>query len=290
MKKFVAIAGLLGALCGPGFAQLDFTPPGPNEDFTAWEDIYTRSELKALRSAYAELMRTRFHPLHPGDASRVFGPSLSSAQDWGGPADQQYWPEIDHHPVKLVLPMVGPKNMGVLSIQIVKPEFNHYHRDLHAIGDLGYVRLYYQVDGETMNNAVIYFRVDDRFVPLKSIDDFSKRLEWEKAKFDALNKWLDQHLPIVDLGVLQVSAYSTTRVVLADGSACLIEPRPTPSPTAPELHTIDVFKDMTNRAEKDRSRRTFSFNRPGMPFGFSLDGRLYRFIPTIVPSPENGGR
>jgi hypothetical protein len=42
---------------------------------------------------------------------------------------------------------------------------------------------------------VFFFRVDDKFVPLKTTNDISSRLEWEKPKTEALRKWLDEHLP-----------------------------------------------------------------------------------------------
>jgi hypothetical protein len=34
-----------------------------------------------------------------------------------------------------------------------------------------------------------------KVIPLKSTNDFAKRVEWEKPKFEALKKWLDEHLP-----------------------------------------------------------------------------------------------
>jgi hypothetical protein len=73
------------------------------------------------------------------------------------------------------------------------------HTDRHAVGDIGYVEFYSKLDGEKVQNAVIYFRADDKFVPLTSTNDFAKRLEWDKAKFDALNEWLDaHHVPVED--------------------------------------------------------------------------------------------
>jgi hypothetical protein len=53
---------------------------------------------------------------------------------------------------------------------------NKSHPDLYAIGDIGYVEFYSQIDGENIQTAVIHFRADEKFVPLKSTNDFPKRL------------------------------------------------------------------------------------------------------------------
>ena len=74
------------------------------------------------------------------------------------------------------------------------PTKNKSHTDLYAIGDIGYVEFYSKLDGERVQTAVIYFRADFVFTPLKSTNDFAARLAWEENKFDALQEWLDRRL------------------------------------------------------------------------------------------------
>jgi hypothetical protein len=89
--------------------------------------------------------------------------------------------------------------MMVSGLHTGNPVSDRSHTDLHAVGDIGYVELYYQLNGESVQTAAIYFRADNKFVPLKSTNDFSKRLDWDKGKFEALKNWLDAHpVPLTD--------------------------------------------------------------------------------------------
>ena len=74
------------------------------------------------------------------------------------------------------------------------PTKNKSHTDLYAVGDIGYVEFYSQLDGERVQTAVIYFRADFVFAPLKSTNDFSARLVWEQIKLDHLKEWFDHRL------------------------------------------------------------------------------------------------
>ena len=68
------------------------------------------------------------------------------------------------------------------------------------------------------------------------MDDFSKRMDWEKTKFEGLKDWLDEHLPkITDLGVVEVSASSPSRIDLGAGAACIIRTRDIHQPNVAHL-------------------------------------------------------
>jgi hypothetical protein len=75
---------------------------------------------------------------------------------------------------------------------------NRSHTDLYAVGDIGYAEIYSHLDGEKVQTGVIYFRADDKFVPLKSTNDFTARLAWDTAKFEALKSWFASHLDAVE--------------------------------------------------------------------------------------------
>jgi hypothetical protein len=46
--------------------------------------------------------------------------------------------------------------------------------------------------------AILYFRADKDFVPLKSADDFDRRLQWDDKHFALIKQWLKVHLPPVE--------------------------------------------------------------------------------------------
>ncbi len=93
------------------------------------------------------------------------------------------------------MPLFADNGLAVSGLHNPDPDANKNHTDLHAIGRLCYIELYYQNDGEHVQAAVLYGRADKHFVPLKSPDDFEKRLEWDKAQFALVKEWLDEHLP-----------------------------------------------------------------------------------------------
>ena len=186
MKRTIAIAIVLYGMCSASFAVVFFMLDAPQDDRMARRGVHDRPELKPLDAAYSELVQTRFWPLKLDNITKVFGPKIETVANRYGTGLK--------HPANLVLPVLVPDGMGLSGLG-GDPARDKYHTDLHVIGDIGYVAFYYQADGESLQTAVVYFRADDKFVPLKSTNDFSKRLEWDKARFTALKKWLDEHLP-----------------------------------------------------------------------------------------------
>jgi hypothetical protein len=212
MKRSIPIAVVLCALCPVGFAVILFSIDAPQDNSKVRSYVGDRPELKPLHAAYTNIIQTRLWPLKLNEGPKIFGPKLDTATNWWGfgmnGEGRRSGPQLDHYPASLVLPIFAPAGgtncggsmmMMVSGIHTGDSARDKSHTDLYAIGDIGYVELYSQLDGENVQTAVICFRADDKFVPLKSTNDFPKRLEWDKARFDALKQWLDAHLvPVED--------------------------------------------------------------------------------------------
>ncbi len=194
MKRTIAIVILLCTLCSPGFAVILFVLDAPQDDRDARTAVWGRPELQTLVTEYSNFLRIRPWPGKLDDVARIFGPVLDTATNWVGRGGNGSGPKLGHHPADLVLPIFANQGMAVSGLTSVDPSRNKRHTDLHAIGDIGYVEFYYNLDGQSVQTRGVYFRADKNFVPLKSTNDFPKRLEWDKAKFEALKKWFDAHL------------------------------------------------------------------------------------------------
>jgi hypothetical protein len=208
MKRNITIAVVLCVFCRLGFAVIFFAIEAPQDDREMRARLAVRPELRPLHAAYTNLVQTRLWPLKFSEMGKIFGPKLGTATNWWvgmGTKEmgERSGPSLGHHPADLVLPISasgGGTNCGGAVIMAVSgfhfndPTQSKSHTDLYAVGDIGYVELYSQLDGERVQTALIYFRSDVAFIPLKSTNDFSARLEWEKNKFDALEAWFDEHL------------------------------------------------------------------------------------------------
>ena len=148
-------------------------------------------------------------------------------------------------------------------------------------GNLGYIEFYYTMPG-AVQAAVIYLRADDKFVALKSTNDFSKRLEWDKSKFEAVKKWLEDHAPkVTDLGVVVVSASQLTRVDLGGGTACQIRVFPKPAVgTNSSFYSLLLTKEVPVE-QPGQFYLSKRFDRLGQPWVFSMDGKFYRMTPAL---------
>ena len=186
VKGIAATAILLGALCGRSSGQMGFLLDFPQDDLPSRMAVRDRLELNPLRAAYWEVMQTRLFPLKLDDISKIFGPVLATTTNWWvynmDPRGKSAGPALARHPADIVLPMFIPETMMVSGLHSPEPAGNKNHTDLHAVGDIGYVEFYYANDGERLETALLYFRADDKFIPLVSTNDFAKRLEWEKAQ------------------------------------------------------------------------------------------------------------
>jgi hypothetical protein len=207
MKRNIAIAFFLCAFCGTSFAVILFTVDAPDDETSARVWACNRPESKTLHDDYTDIIKTHLWPLKFSKMAKIFGPKLDTATNWWGSGTngvgERSGPGLDHRPADRVLPIFaagGGTNCGGALMMMVSglhsndPAQNKSHTDLYAVGDIGYVEFYSHLNGEKVQTAVIYFRSDFAFIPLKSTNDFFARLEWEKNKFDALKEWFDGHL------------------------------------------------------------------------------------------------
>src|SRR5207249_4489070 len=93
---------------------------------------------------------------------------------------------------QLVVPVFAPTGVMVSGVRYEDASKNKSHVDFHLIGDLGAVEVYYFVDGKSVSNCFIYHRLDKDFVSLTSSNEYSKRLAWDKAKFEKLMEWIEK--------------------------------------------------------------------------------------------------
>jgi len=61
---------------------------------------------------------------------------------------------------------------------------NRRHIDFTRSGTFGYIEVRYQYDGESVATLVIYFRADDKFVPIKSTNDIPRREDWDTPSLE----------------------------------------------------------------------------------------------------------
>jgi len=276
MRRTTAIAVLFLGLCAAGFGQIIFSIPAPQDDGDVRATVADRQEMKPLQTTYSKVIQSRLLPLTLDGVAAIFGPALQTTNNWYSR------PDLVKYPADLVLPIFAHGNapgnenklgMGFPGVVPIHPN----HADLHAVGKTGYIEFYY-FNGETVAAAAIFFRADDRFTPLKSTNDFAKRLEWDKAKFAAFNKWLDDHQPkVTDLGIVEFSAAKPIRVDLDGGKSCFLRTWGIVNPS-PTNHSYTVFMtkeapDPNARGQLERSR---TFDRPGASWDFSIDGKFYR--------------
>ena len=225
MKRSLSAAILLCALCRASFAVILFTIDAPEDNWLMRAWACNQPESKLLHAEYSDTITTRLWPLRFGEMEKIFGPKLKTATNWWGTDTnaiaERSGPSLGHRPADCVLPVIasgggtncgGPMMLMVSGLHSNDPTKNKSHTDLYAIGDIGYVELYSHLDGEKVQTAVIYFRLDFAFIPLKSTNDFSARLAWEKNKFEALKEWFNGHLvPVEMAGKLFPNATQSTK-------------------------------------------------------------------------------
>ena len=180
MKRIIVI--VLVAILGRcvAFGVIITLIDAPQDDLNVSGDLdgsklRVHPELQSLTDDYSKLLHVRVWPLKMKDIDAFFGPKLK-----GKPDDR-------------VKPLFVP--MVIMESGLSPTTGDHRHVDFHAIGDIGYLEVHYGWDGESVATAVIYLRADDKFVPLKSTNDITHREAWDKARFETLKIWFDDHLP-----------------------------------------------------------------------------------------------
>ncbi len=184
MKRTILAILSLCALPIVSFAQRGILLGLPHDDPNARRDVYRWVELKPFTSEYDQIIKTRIGSLKGEGITKVFGPKL-----------EQHSLMRNGDPTNSIAPLFAPYS---LSFSGLLEGEDKSHRDLFALGNIGYVEFFYERD-DSFKTAVLYAHLDDKFVPLKSTNDFSKRLEWDKTKWDALRQWLHAHaVPVND--------------------------------------------------------------------------------------------
>ena len=275
MKKLLAVAFLLSAFCGTTFAQRLEVLNAPEDNCHFIGDDADRNhphpEWAPLQTKYYDLIRTRIFPFKYGDITNAFGPKL------------------DKQPNDCALPSFVPA-IVILSGTVISND--QRHTDFYAIGDIGCLEIFYSWDGKSVEDAVIYFHADSKFVRLWFNDYNAERLEWEKAKLDLVKTWFDDHLPkITDLGVVEVSGAVQTRVDLGGGKVCVIRTFVNPRTEMTNYWLIlSMWLDTTNIAERKNSSVNENFLNPDEPIGFKMADNYYRLTPTLKkPYTDNYG-
>jgi hypothetical protein len=179
MIRTIFIALLLCAVPVRGFSQRWVTVM--REELAVRISLRDRAELKPLAAEYQQFVTNRLRPLQAGQVTNIFGPKLETVRT------------LNPHQLShtAVLPLFAPDSVCLSGLLVTNDQA---HADLYAVGDIGYAEFFYHWDGEALASIVLYFRPDATYPPLKTEDDFPRRLEWEKPKWQAMQKWLDLHL------------------------------------------------------------------------------------------------
>jgi hypothetical protein len=310
MRRTYRVAVLFWVLCSPCFGVIIFLLDAPQDDAMARREVQTRSELKPLRDDYDNLIHTRIWTLNFSEIAAIFGPPLSTNGSVFA-ADTNRAARSDGslhgpHPDDLVLPLFAPSGSAISGLHNPDPAMNHDHIDLHAIGDLGYLEIYYGNDGAHIQQAVFYLRAGKGFVPLKSTNDFAKRLDWDTNRFASVKNWLEGHLPkLTDLGVVQIPEvsplpepergpgaghqfqYATTVPVWVQGAGMAFNIIGKEQPFAETKFTNHCIEVRIAAASPDAPQPNdppvFStVVTPDKPVAFTVSGKCFSFTPKII--------
>ena len=170
MRTLAITCLILVSVC-PAKGVLIDVLEAPHDDPAIRKSVQKRAEAKRLNKEYNAVLERYFFGLRSSRARTVFGPRLRQL------------------PRSRVLPVFIPTWIG-LSGAVDPSTPDKRHSAIYALGDTGYVDLYFHRDGKRLETAVLYFRPDRSFVPLKSSSDISPRIAWEKKKWAVVKDWL----------------------------------------------------------------------------------------------------
>jgi hypothetical protein len=149
------------------------------DEFATRMSLRDRETLKPLTAEY-QRVTTQLLSLQAEQVTNTFGPKLEIVRTLN--------PHLLSRPA--ALPLFASDSVCLSGLLVTNDQT---HADLYAVGDIGYAEFFYHWDGKTLANVVLYFRPDASFAPLKTEDDFPRRLDWEKPKWQAMQKWLHAH-------------------------------------------------------------------------------------------------
>ena len=157
--------------------------PGDSEKVR--KSIEEKPEVVALRKDYFAFQDKYFWPRLNSEMEATFGRRLSSTRSIT---------ELPDLPAAYVLPSFQSTEFITTGIvDVSQPQRRHV--DYYRVGDLGFVQFVFHQAGERVHAAVVYFRPDAQFVPLRSKKDLARRIAWEKKKWERIKSWIIQHLP-----------------------------------------------------------------------------------------------
>lgn len=174
-RSIIAIATLL-FLIRPGLGNEIWHLEAPGDDYKLREATSRGPAVCVFADKYNQIQRKWLWRLDPSELAAACGPKLHSLPP-------------DH-----VLPLFEGNCLG-FSGAFSRGEIDKSHVDFYRVGDIAYLELHYERNGESLKAAVLWFQSDADFVSLKSLDDLTRRLDWDLQKFEHFEKWLDQHLP-----------------------------------------------------------------------------------------------
>jgi hypothetical protein len=157
--------------------------PGDSEKVR--KSIEEKPQVVALRKDYFAFQDKYFWPLLNNEMETIFGRRLKSTKGIT---------ELPDLPAPYVLPSFQSTEFITTGFfDVSQPQRRHV--DYYRVDDLGFVQFVFHQDGERVEAAVIYFRPDAQFVPLRSKKDLARRIGWEKKKWERTKSWIIQHLP-----------------------------------------------------------------------------------------------
>ena len=175
MKRSLAIL-IASSLVHSSFGMIIWTFDAPHDDQRLREAALPGPAARALRDEFNEFQERRIWPITCSDIKAALGATMEAV-----PKDR-------------VLP-IFESTCVMLSGLRSRAEPDKSHADVYAIGDIGYLEVHYHQNGEKVETALLFYRPDADFVPLKALDNLMPRLDWELKKLKLAEKWLAQHLP-----------------------------------------------------------------------------------------------
>ena len=233
----------------------------PQDDGEARGEVSNRPELRSVKEVYNDTISGRLKLLKREQVEKTFGP------------------ELEKEPDDKILPLFIPVDLTLYPFfgNVVEDgTWNKSFTGFHALGDNGYLKIFYEISNTNVEDLVLYLRQDDTFVPLKSTNDFSRRVEWEKSKVALLNQWLDQRIPSTDLGVVEVST-NLVHVDFGDGKTGLIL-----ASVFPKMSETNISYGVLLTTQSWNIIAVKNFDRTNQVAWFSIQGNFYRMTPKLV--------
>jgi hypothetical protein len=98
-------------------------------------------------------------------------------------------------PTDRALPLFAP--LGILlpdGYSDPDPRLSANKWDLHRVGNMGYIEVYYKPDKWGVAGIVFYNRTDKQFVPYRTREDLDARWRWDYERFVVMRSWLAEQL------------------------------------------------------------------------------------------------